>query len=136
MGGDDFAGVESLQFFEHSLFVVYLAWRAGGSGPVGRAEKHLVIKNEGLGFRFGGELGQFLRRGMKAGDVISPILLAPVVTELGVNFVEENIAAIAVLDDALARGAIAGEDDDLIGRLEPVTESFLPGTVMNGERFR
>src|SRR5437588_252307 len=72
---------------------------------------------------------------MELHDVLPPIFLAHVETELAVSFVMKNVAAVAVSDHAVARRAIAGEHDDFVGRLEPVAISFLPGTVMNGERF-
>src|SRR5437588_4864133 len=72
---------------------------------------------------------------MELHDVLPPIFLAHVETELAVNFVKENVAAVAVFDHAVARRAIAGEHDDFVRRLEPVAVSFLPGTMMNGERF-
>jgi len=85
-----------VDLLQHSFFGVFLA-----------AEKHLVIKDEQFRFGFSREFRQLFGGSVKVRDVLAPLLLALLVTALSVNFVEKNVAAVAILDDALARRAIA-----------------------------
>src|SRR5436309_15131910 len=72
---------------------------------------------------------------MEAQYIFPPIGAALIESNLSVNFVKQNIASVTILDNTLARGAIARDDYYLIRSFKSIAICFWPGAVLYQEGF-
>src|SRR5437016_5079894 len=122
--GDDLSLVARAQLLEHSRLGV------GGS-----AEVHLVVDDQRLGLGLRRDVRQLLRARVKSADVIAPRFGTLLVAELRVDLVDQNVAAAAIVGDALARRRVSGDHDGSVGRLETVAVRVLPRAVLHREHL-
>src|SRR5262249_54952596 len=74
------------------------------------------------------------------GSVISRMILLPfhrssIESSLAVNFMNQHVTTVAVVDHRLTRTTVAGDYYGAIRSLESIAERFRPRAVVNSERL-
>ena len=80
-----------------------------------------------------GDLGEFVGRRVEARVVPLPHWSACGEGCLRIDLVDEDITAVALLDDTLTRSCISGDDNGFVGRNELVSECVGSRSVLDSE---
>src|SRR5262249_37181181 len=94
------------------------------------APEQLMVENEQPRLRLRRQLRELPRGSMIARVICLPLRRPLLESFIGINFVNQNITSVAVLDDAAAWRAVTRDDDGSIGRLEAISERMLPRAVI------
>src|SRR5437667_6261692 len=97
-----------------------------------RPEIKLVIHHEQLGFRFRSQFGELSRRSVKGRMILAATRSEDEIEAIGrVHFVNQDVASLAGLDDGLAGGGVARDDNRTPGSINGVTKCLRPRTMAN-----